>query len=492
MSREAPSTVFGTFSLAGPRFGDILHVGCRVRWGLGLGKSMKAKRPSATGRIDVDFIPSDTPIIGFTGALGSGCTFMAKAVADAYTYGHYELSAPIHEIAREKRRKESAQELQDIGNSLRKKYGADYLVRVAIEKASGDWKAGKTRPAIVFDSFRNTSEVDALRQWPNFYLVSVQASTGERQKRLLKDKRVVQDQAAFEAADRRDQQERLNYGQQVRLCNDLADIIIVNNEYVASVDKSEFARRKFARYVELIMGISKGKRPAESLPKPEERLMTMAYCASKGSSCLKRQVGALIGRESGEVLSTGCNDVPEGADSCLRDPELGSCAKDKIQEVIGAGFAHCPKCGRRISLKRLRCLECGKKIARFTKRCPACGKDPGIDYRCKCSTRVFSQFLPGASSSTGKLLDMCRAVHAEQNAILNLTKMGRPVPADAVLYTTTYPCNLCASLIVNVGIRKLVYAEPYVTKEAEKILDGKVETRPFEGVKSSAFFRLYR
>jgi len=47
-------------------------------------------------------------------------------------------------------------------------------------------------------------------------------------------------------------------------------------------------------------------------------------------------------------------------------------------------------------------------------------------------------------------------------------------------------------LIVNVGIRKLVYAEPYVTKEAEKILDGKVETRPFEGVKSSAFFRLYR
>ena len=66
------------------------------------------------------------------------------------------------------------------------------------------------------------------------------------------------------------------------------------------------------------------------------------------------------------------------------------------------------------------------------------------------------------------------------------------MPEGCVLYSTTFPCNLCANKIVTVGIRKVVYAEPYTMEEAKKVFkkDG-VELERFQGVKSRAYFRLY-
>ena len=44
------------------------------------------------------------------------------------------------------------------------------------------------------------------------------------------------------------------------------------------------------------------------------------------------------------------------------------------------------------------------------------------------------------------MLDYCRALHAEENAILNVARFGSSIALrGAVLYTTTYPCNLCAN-----------------------------------------------
>jgi len=68
----------------------------------------------------------------------------------------------------------------------------------------------------------------------------------------------------------------------------------------------------------------------------------------------------------------------------------------------------------------------------------------------------------------------------------------RNISNNFVLYTTTYPCTLCANKIVSIGIKKVVFAEPYPMEDATKILQaGKVELSPFEGVKSSAYFRIY-
>lgn len=64
------------------------------------------------------------------------------------------------------------------------------------------------------------------------------------------------------------------------------------------------------------------------------------------------------------------------------------------------------------------------------------------------------------------------------------------LPAST-LFTTTYPCNLCANKIAQVGIKHIVYFEPYPMEEAKKILEDKgVEQEPFEGVTYNGYFRL--
>ncbi|NCO65633.1 MAG: hypothetical protein COW32_09050 [Candidatus Aquicultor secundus] len=58
-----------------------------------------------------------------------------------------------------------------------------------------------------------------------------------------------------------------------------------------------------------------------------------------------------------------------------------------------------------------------------------------------------------------KVLDLCRALHAEEHAIL---RMGaRHMPGELTIYTTTFPCLLCANKIVQAGIKNVVYIEPY-------------------------------
>ena len=52
--------------------------------------------------------------------------------------------------------------------------------------------------------------------------------------------------------------------------------------------------------------------------------------------------------------------------------------------------------------------------------------------------------------------------------------------------------HICANKIVSAHITEVVYAEPYVTAEAKDLLEANgIEIRRFEGVKSSAYFRLY-
>ena len=91
-----------------------------------------------------------------------------------------------------------------------------------------------------------------------------------------------------------------------------------------------------------------------------------------------------------------------------------------------------------------------------------------------------------------KILDYCRALHAEENAILNVARVGASAALPiSTLFTTTYPCNLCANKIAQVGIKHIVYFEPYPMKEAKKILEDKgVEQEPFEGVTYNGYFRL--
>ena len=231
--------------------------------------------------------------------------------------------------------------------------------------------------------------------------------------------------------------------------------------------------------------------------------MTMAYCESRRSACLKRKVGAVIVNildyenttsQCGVVISSGHNDVPKGQKPCILKLGLERCGRDRYQEEIATSIKFCPKCGTEIILKTS-CAHCSEPITLFTKACPKCGQDPEVSYVCsnkKCKAEIYKQFIPGASPDSGKLLGICRSLHAEENAIINLAKVTTAVTDKTVLYTTTFPCNLCANKIAEVGIKRVVYAEPYPMEDAKKTLEARdVDTNKFEGVKSSAFFRLY-
>ncbi len=61
---------------------------------------------------------------------------------------------------------------------------------------------------------------------------------------------------------------------------------------------------------------------------------------------------------------------------------------------------------------------------------------------------------------SGTRAEVCYAVHAEQNAIAQAAKLGVSLDG-ATLYCTHQPCSICAKLIVNSGIRRVVYREGY-------------------------------
>lgn len=62
---------------------------------------------------------------------------------------------------------------------------------------------------------------------------------------------------------------------------------------------------------------------------------------------------------------------------------------------------------------------------------------------------------------SGESPELCRGVHAEINCIIQAAIHGTSIKGDTTLYSTTFPCVSCLKLIINAGIKKLVYLEGY-------------------------------
>ncbi len=62
--------------------------------------------------------------------------------------------------------------------------------------------------------------------------------------------------------------------------------------------------------------------------------------------------------------------------------------------------------------------------------------------------------------ASGTRQEICYAVHAEQNAIVQAAKMGISVNG-ATIYVTHQPCSICTKIIINSGIKKVIYREGY-------------------------------
>ena len=88
---------------------------------------------------------------------------------------------------------------------------------------------------------------------------------------------------------------------------------------------------------------------------------------------------------------------------------------------------------------------------------------------------------------SGQRSEICRAVHAEQNAILNAGRTGRSV-VDGILYCTTMPCTHCAKSIANSGIAEVKIMQDYPDELAKNILkEAKVKITHYSGVTPKGF-----
>ena len=381
-------------------------------------------------------------IVGLTGAFGSGTTFLADNFFAKMGFTKYSLS----EVLKAKYAEEtgaphaSRHDLQEFGNKLRKDDSSILAKEVNnryILKCNQD-------EDIVVDSIRNPAEIKFFREkYPEFILVGVFADYEIRWERAKDTYSGSKDR--FDADEQKDKGTfEPQFGQRISDCFFESDLILSNNDSISIEGENQSYRDMLAKISAYLNAL---KNPASSNPTLKETLMAAAYTSGRRSKCIKRKVGAVIADKYDRIISSGFNGVPFGLQEC--GPLLGKCYRDVKREDIG----------KKIS-ENLEIEDVNKAI--------------------------------GIVKKNVKLLELCRALHGEESAILNLVGRGVDL-ADSTIYVTTYPCNLCANKIVQAGIKNVIYFEPYPVEEAKKIFrEANITSEPFEGVTFRAFFRFYQ
>ena len=70
---------------------------------------------------------------------------------------------------------------------------------------------------------------------------------------------------------------------------------------------------------------------------------------------------------------------------------------------------------------------------------------------------------------TGERHELCRGVHAEQNAIIQAAVFGTSIKKGRI-YTTNHPCVVCAKLLINASIKEIIYDDDYIDELAKDVL----------------------
>jgi len=390
-------------------------------------------------------------IIGLAGSFGSGCTYIAETILSTRGYEHLSLSKDVlRPLFQDKTgndpNKCSRHDLQRFGDQIRDEESPEFLAKKVIEKIASIKDYDKK--IWVIDSIRNPREVRALREFSrNFFLFGIYADKEKRWARVRE--KYNSNRGAFDEDDQNDTgEDNPTHGQRVGDCFYEADVVLTNDVDFTAVGNDPFNRyiAEVDRYVKLVQEPLRKQQPITR----DEALMAIAYAMSQRSSCRKRKVGAIIVDRDGNVVSSGYNEVPAHEKPCTQ--EYNNCHRDWLTD-------------RFLQKLKEQIPEVAPKEAN----------------------------IKGLFRKEFKILDYCRALHAEENAIVNLARNGRSVPLEeCTLYTTTYPCRMCSNKIVNVGIRQIVYVEPYPDEAAKSILkNADVKTQFFRGVTFKAYSRLY-
>ncbi len=71
---------------------------------------------------------------------------------------------------------------------------------------------------------------------------------------------------------------------------------------------------------------------------------------------------------------------------------------------------------------------------------------------------------------SGERHELCRALHAEQNAIVQAAQHGVSIDGGTI-YVTAQPCVICSKLIINAGIKRVVYSGEYPDELSKQLLN---------------------
>lgn len=91
---------------------------------------------------------------------------------------------------------------------------------------------------------------------------------------------------------------------------------------------------------------------------------------------------------------------------------------------------------------------------------------------------------------SGQRHEICRGVHAEQNVIIQAAVFGVSIK-DATVYITTFPCSVCVKMLINAGVREIIYDQYYDDELAQKLIEeSSIPIRKFE--KNTTLIDFYR
>ena len=229
--------------------------------------------------------------------------------------------------------------------------------------------------------------------------------------------------------------------------------------------------------------------PGLITPTAEERCMVVAYTAKFNSSCLSRQVGAVITNKYHSIRTIGWNDVPFGQMPCgLRELHMISNDCTDCNHIYSEFETGTHKHYKGKSFKDMVCYDQGTNAKNNVIHKPQNIKDLGLPYT-YCFKTLHNKF-DGEKNQV-----FTRSLHAEENAILQMAKYGGEPLMNGVIYVTASPCELCAKKLYQIGVRKIVYIDPYPGISMDQIIRAgfkRPHLKLFQGAYGASYFKLYQ
>ena len=419
-------------------------------------------------RLDpIDRNPTATLVFGIAGRIGSGASFVSNAlIEELKAYGYTPVSIKVtekffetndQEMLEEEQEKFSARtglkyqdvsekaqriiKLQIKGDEMRSKFGKNYFAAKSIDYISKHHSDEKIfddkdkRFAYIIDSLKHPDEIDLLRTIfrDSFCLVGVVADDNVRRKRLRDQKHITDRE--FEVISEIDADAKLSHSQHTTNTILESDYFFENN-----YDTPDKINNECKRLLNLLFNSS------IITPRQDEYGMHLAAISANRSACLSRQVGSAIIAENGTVLASGCNDVPQFGGGLYTSESLRD----------NRCFAKSLMC-HNDDEKRIIADEIVKTL-----------REEKIDGLNDQHFELIKTMLL-KKTRLKQLIEFSRAVHAEMDAIIEVARSGKAGLVGSTMYVTTYPCHNCAKHIIDAGIKRVVFIEPYVKSLAQKL-----------------------